>query len=289
MADIENSSHRATVCISADFDAMSIWMSWGARGARVLSRGEFGATIGAPRLLQVLERYSIPSTWFVPGHTAESWPEVTAEIAARGHEIGAHGYLHEAFDRLSRDEVTRIVRKSNDALERVTGQRPRGLRVPAGDFDGELLELMVDEGFSYDSSLLGGDFFPYWCRGRDELDDDGPVKLGPRLNLVELPIGFITNDFNHFEFNYGNPTLVGHDPPRRVEEIWREQFDYMHEHCPGGTLILTLHPQTIGQGLRIAMLERFILHCMSRPGTRFATHESVATEFRQAEVAAARS
>src|SRR5258708_40129368 len=149
MADVENNSHRATVCISADFDAMSIWMSWGARGARVLSRGEFGATIGAPRLLEVLERYSIPSTWFVPGHTAESWPEVTAEIAARGHEIGAHGYLHEAFDQLSTEALKQVGRKSNDVLERISGQRPRGLPVPARASEGQLAELTVEAGVPY--------------------------------------------------------------------------------------------------------------------------------------------
>jgi peptidoglycan/xylan/chitin deacetylase (PgdA/CDA1 family) len=281
MSPPELNGHRATVCISADFDAMSIWMTWGARGARALSRGEFGPTIAAPRMLELFERYSVPTTWFIPGHTAESWPEITRSIADRGHEIGNHGYLHEAFDQLSLDQVAGVVRKASDALERLTGQRPRGMRVPAGDFDGSLLEFLVGEGFSYDSSLLGGDFAPYWCRGEDELPEDGPVRFGPTLDLVELPIGFITNDFNHFEFNYANPALVGHDAPSVVEEIWCSQFDYMYDHCPGGSLILTLHPQTIGHGLRIAMLERFLQHCMSRPGTRFATHETVVGEFRR--------
>ena len=273
-------AHRATVCISADFDAMSIWMTWGARGARSLSRGEFGATIAAPRLLDLFDRYAVPTTWFIPGHTAESWPAVTAEVARRGHEVGNHGYLHEAFDRHSPEEVRAIVRRASDVLERITGSRPRGMRVPAGDFDGSLLAFLVEEGFLYDSSLLGGDFHPYWCRGVDGLPDDGPVAFGAPIDLVELPIGFITNDFNHFEFNYGNPALVGHDAPSVVEEIWCTQFDYMYEHCDDGTLILTLHPQTIGHGLRIAMLERFIQHCQRRPGTRFVTHETVAEEFR---------
>lgn len=259
---------------------MSLWINWGARGARALSRGEFGATVGAPRLLKLLDREQVPSTWFVPGHTAESWPDITAEIARSGHELGNHGYLHESFDDLSTRALREVVQRGSDSLERVTGQRPRGLRVPAGDFTGELLELMVDEGFSYDSSLLGGDFYPYWCRGPDRITDHGPVQFGDPIDLVELPIGFITNDFNHFEFNYANPALVGHDPPSRVEESWRGQFDYMYDNCPGGMLIVTLHPQTIGQGLRIQMLERFIAYCNSHPGTRFATHATVVDEFR---------
>jgi peptidoglycan/xylan/chitin deacetylase (PgdA/CDA1 family) len=276
---------RVTVCVTPDFDAVSLWMSWGARGARVLSRGEFGATTGAPRLLDLFDRLSIETTWFVPGHTADTWPAVTAEIAAHGHEIGNHGYLHELFDQLALDDARAVIRRANDTLERVTGTRPTGMRVPAGDFEGALLEVLVEEGFVYDSSLIGG-VEPYWCRSADELHDDGPNVLGDRIDLVEFPIGFITNDFNHFEFNYANPLLVGHDTPSDVEEIWRSEFDYMHEHVPNGVMTLTLHPQCIGHGSRIAMLERFLRYCASQPGVRFTKLETAAREFRRHEAVA---
>jgi hypothetical protein len=88
------------------------------------------------------------------------------------------------------------------------------------------------------------------------------------------------NDFHHFEFNYGEPLLVGHDAPHDVEPIWQAQFDYMYRNCPGGTLTMIVHPQCIGQGLRLDMLERFIEFCNSRDGVRFATVEEVANEFR---------
>src|SRR5262249_20115819 len=148
----DDSEPRATVCLTVDFDAVSIWMSWGARGARILSRGEFGALVGAPRLLEIFERSEIPTTWFIPGHTADTYPDICARVSDEGHEVGNHGYLHEAFDVLSADEAREVIRKANATLERVTGQRPRGMRVPAGDFDGELFEILVEEGFSYDSS-----------------------------------------------------------------------------------------------------------------------------------------
>lgn len=278
------SAPRATVCLTPDFDAVSLWMSWGARGGRALSRGEFGAAVGAPRLLELLDRYSIESTWFVPGHTAETFPEPTAAIAAAGHELGNHGYAHEAFDRLGDDEVRAVLRKGSDALERITGQRPHGMRVPAGDFNLSLFDLLIEEGFTYDSSLLGPtDFEPTWCRGADVVREEGPNVLGSPIDLVEFPIGFITNDFNHFEFNYGNPMLVGYASPQHVEEIWTAEFDYMYDHVPAGVFVLTLHPQCIGHGGRIAMLERFIKHCLGRSGTRFAKLETVEAEFRVAQ------
>lgn len=272
---------RATVCVTVDFDAVCIWMSWGARGARTLSRGEFGAGTGAPRLLELFERLGVSTTWFIPGHTADTYPEVAASVSEHGHEIGNHGYLHEAFDRLSPDEVRAVLRKSNAALERVTGRRPTGMRVPAGDFDGTLFEILVDEGFTYDSSIFG-EFEPFWCRGKDELHDDGPNVPGRQLDLVQLPLSFVMNDFNYFEFNYANPALVGLCGPEHVYSIWTAQFDYMYERVANGVLNLTLHPQCIGWGLRIAMLERFIEHCLGREGTVFTTCADAAATFRSA-------
>jgi peptidoglycan-N-acetylglucosamine deacetylase len=271
----------ATVNVTVDFDAICIWMAWGARGARVLSRGEFGAEVGAPRLLELFERLEIPTTWFIPGHSADTYPEVAARVAAAGHEIGHHGYLHEALDQLSLDEVRSVIRRGHEAIERATGRRPTGMRVPAGDFDGSLFELLIEEGFSYDSSIIG-EFRPSWCRSGDQLFDDRPPERGRKLDLVELPLSFVMNDFCYFEFNYANPTLVGLSDPEHVFGIWRAQFDYMREHEPGGVLNLTLHPQSIGWGLRIAMLERFLTHCLASPGTEFTTCETVANRFREA-------
>jgi peptidoglycan/xylan/chitin deacetylase (PgdA/CDA1 family) len=277
-----SSNTRATVCLSVDFDALSLWLQWGVRGARALSRGEFGGRVGAPRLLELLAKHSIRTTWFVPGHTADTYPEVTAEVARQGHEIGNHGYLHESFDKLSPDEIRRVLELSNASLLRTTGQRPRGFRHPTGDSTGLLFEILEEFGFEYDSSLMGDDFFAYWCRGNDMFFDDAPPKFGDQLNLVEVPISYVMNDFHHFEFNYGEPLLVGHDGPHDVEPIWQAQFDYMYRNCPGGALTMIVHPQCIGQGLRLDMLERFIEFCNSRDGVRFATVEEVANEFRSA-------
>jgi peptidoglycan/xylan/chitin deacetylase (PgdA/CDA1 family) len=268
----------STVCLTVDFDAVSIWMNWAGDGARVLSRGEFGAKVGAPRLLEIFDRYEIKTTWFVPGHTADTYPEPTAAVVEQGHELGNHGYVHESFQTLGEEEARAVLRKGNEALERVVGRRPVGVRVPAGDFSGDLLELFVEEGFTYDSSLIG-EFEPWWARARDTIRRDGPNEPGRELDLVELPLSFVMNDFNYFEFNYADPALVGLSAPDHVLKIWSAQFDFMFDRVPGGVLNVTMHPQCIGWGLRARMLEQFIEHCLSR-GARFATCEGVAAEFR---------
>lgn len=277
-----DSTIRGTVNLCFDFDAMSLWLGWGTRGARALSRGEFGARVGAPRILELLERHEVPSTWFIPGHTAETFPEVVFDVAARSHEIGNHGYLHEAFDTLGYDDVRSIIRRANDALERVTGQRPRGLRAPAGDFDGHLMEMLVDEGFAYDSSRFDGEYELYWARGLDQLPDNGPAVFGRRLDLVEVPLNNVMQDFIYFESNYGTPLLTGSCAPSQVEEIWLGQLEYMLANVAGGVLTLTMHPQAIGWGGRIGILDRFIDRCKSA-GLRFATCATLADEFRLAQ------
>ena len=274
---------RATVNLCFDFDAVSLWMAWGSRGVRALSRDEFGARVGTPRILDVLERYGVASTWFIPGHTAETFPEITRRVAQCGHEIGNHGYLHEAFDDLSLEEIRAIVRKGSDALERVTGVRPRGFRAPAGDFSSELCQLLLDEGFAYDSSRFDGEYDLYWCRGADTLHDDGPNIMGAPIDLPEVPLSMVMQDFVYFEVNYGSPFLAGGAPPSHVEEVWRSQFDYMVERVPGGVLTVTMHPQSIGWGGRIVVLERFIEHVLATPGVRFSTCGASADEFRRAE------
>jgi peptidoglycan-N-acetylglucosamine deacetylase len=276
------SSARASVNLCFDFDADSLWMSWNARGVRALSRGEFGATIAVPRILDLLAERDVVSTWFIPGHDAESYPAQAKAVADRGHEVGNHGYVHEAFDKLPDDEVHRIIRKASDALYNVTGQRPRGMRVPNGDFTGDLLSFLCDEGFDYDSSRMDGEYQVYWARGRDEVRDDGPNIKGPQLNLVEVPLSWMMQDLIYFERNYDSPLLLGGFTPSMVEEIWVREFDYMYERVPGGVLTLTMHPQAIGWGGRIGILESFIDHIKSKGDVRFTTCAQTAAEFRAA-------
>ncbi|MHB8692534.1 MAG: polysaccharide deacetylase family protein [Solirubrobacteraceae bacterium] len=271
----------ASLCVTVDFDALSIWMNWGARGARALSRGEFGARVAAPRLLDLFDRLDARTTWFVPGHTAETFPEITREVSRCGHEIANHGYHHESFVEFTTEQGREILEVSNDALERITGERPRGFRHPTGDLPDTLLQTLLDLEFAYDSSLAADDFHPYWAPGPwTHPEGFGPSVRGLPLDLVEIPHSFVLNDFHHFEFSYGNPELSGRDSPGAVEEIWRAQWAYMRDAAPDGVFNLVLHPQSIGQGLRIAMLERFLRDCAAEPGVRMCALEDVAAEFR---------
>jgi peptidoglycan/xylan/chitin deacetylase (PgdA/CDA1 family) len=273
---------QPTVCLSFDWDGVAVWMAGGATDARSLSRGEFGPRVGIPRLLELLARLELTATFFTPGHTADTFPATAREIAARGHELAAHGYAHEDFEPLSPDEARDVIRRAADAIERAAGRRPRGMRFPPWAVAGDHFRLLLEEGYTYSSSVMD-DVKPHWARGEGLVRFDGPNESGPELPPVEVPSTFITSDFAYFEFNgYGRPTLpAGLRNPRDVEQIWLDEFGYNADRDPEAFTMLMLHPETIGWGGRIAMLER-VLAAMLERGARFVTAEALAEEFRAA-------
>src|SRR2546426_3735754 len=92
-----------------DVDAVAGWLGsyGGADSPLDISRGMFSGEVGTPRLVKLFDRFGIKTTWFVPGHSMETFPEQIAMVVAAGHEIGIHGYSHEnpiAMTRVQRSE-----------------------------------------------------------------------------------------------------------------------------------------------------------------------------------------
>jgi peptidoglycan/xylan/chitin deacetylase (PgdA/CDA1 family) len=251
---------HATVCLTFDFDALSVWI--GPRGAAspsATSRGEY-AVLGVNRVLKVLADRNIAATFYIPGHTVETYPLSVDAILAAGHEIGHHGYLHENPVSLeSRDEERRVLERGLKSLADIASVTPTGYRSPSWDNSPHTIELLVEYGFRYESSLMAQDFEPYWCRVGDQLHADRAAEFGSPVDLVEMPVSWVLDDFPHFEFlRYPNVVFPGLSAGSKVEEIWREEFTFMYRDVPGGIYTLTMHPEIIGRGHRILMLERLI-------------------------------
>jgi peptidoglycan/xylan/chitin deacetylase (PgdA/CDA1 family) len=273
---------RATVCLSFDFDAISLWIGpMGATSPSMISRGEFGP-VGVERILKLLGRKGITGTFYVTGHTADTYPESVRAIVAAGHEVGHHGYLHENPVALeSKEAERRVLELGLAALDRAAGVRPVGYRSPSWDNSPHTIELLLEHGFRYESSLMGKDFEPYWCRVGDVIRKDGPYEFGPNVDLVELPVSWLLDDFPHFEYyRAANRSNQGLSAPSKVEEIWRDEFDFMYREVPNGVYTLTMHPQVIGRGHRMLMLERLIDYFASHDGVRFTTLATAAEDWR---------
>ena len=265
-------SKDITVCLSYDFDAMSVWIAnFRTDSPNALSRGEFGQ-VGAQRLLDLLAEYDIKATWFVPGHTIEAFPAECQRLVEEGHEVGHHGYCHENPRRLEIEQEQAILERGIALIKDLTGRAPRGYRCPAGSFSPHTLRLLLDHGFVYDSSMLGNDFTPYYCRDGIKAAIDAPYDFGKSVDLVEMPFSWNLDDFPFFEYSFSRSGInQGLADPARVYDIWAGDFEYLYTKLGTGVFILTMHPQVIGRGHRLLMLERFIKDLQSHDGVRFST------------------
>ena len=268
-----SSDHLA--CLTFDFDSFSSRLFNGLTGPVQLSQAEFSA-VGAVRILDLLRDRGVTTTWFVPGHTVDTYPDLVRRIHADGHEIAHHGYLHEVPARLARDLEDAALERGNECIRRVTGRNANGYRSPGWDFSEHTVDLLVQHGFAYDSSLMGADFQPYPVRTGDVMQRDGPVAFGAPTTVLELPVHWSLDDMPHFEYQRRDtviqPGLMRTD---HVLANWVDDFRYMCSATDRGVLTYTMHPEVMGRGHRMLMLGRLIEE-LAGLGARFVHAEDAA-------------
>ena len=252
---------KIAVGLSFDVDNATATLSTGNLDYEILSRGEYGAVDGLPRILRVLDRQQVPASFFIPAASAVLHPKVITDIqnATQKHEIGVHGWIHERLPLLNNEkEEQRLLDQSIETLTKMTGKRPIGYRAPSWKFSGWTMGQVKAAGFLYDSSLMAS-------------DDAYELLLdGKPTGVVELPIERILDDSPYFGSNAdGSNPSVGD-----VYEVFQSEFDVAYEE--GGLYLLTMHPHMTGHRSRAAMLEKLIKYMKSKPGVWFATHEQIA-------------
>lgn len=266
------------VCLTFDFDALSGFIARGLTTPTPISRGEFGV-VAAQRLVEMLQRHEIPTTWFIPGHTIETYPDACRKVFEAGHEIAHHGWTHVPPANLTREEEEWNLVRGNEAIRMITGAAARGYRSPSWDLSPHTIELLIKHDFLYDSSLMGHDYLPYRARTGDVIELEKPAVFGPETDLVEMPISWSTDDHPHFEYmRMPNMLAPGLNRAGGVLENWYDDFDYMTRIMDWGALTYTCHPYVIGRGHRMLMLERLIEKLRAR-GAVFRTMESVARDW----------
>jgi peptidoglycan-N-acetylglucosamine deacetylase len=262
-----------TVCLSFDVDAMSVWFGYERTTPAMLQRGEYGIRVGMPRILRLLDEQAIKATFFIPGHTVESYPGTAERVLEAGHEVGHHSWAHQDPSTQAADDERADFERAM-ATFAALGHTPQGFRSPSGDTSPMTLELVEEHGLRYDSSLMADDLTPYRPRIGDEVDAQTALRPGREAAFWELPMSFELDDWPHFQFAFG-PYRQGLSSPSKVLEIWQAEVDWMVDREGGGVLTVAMHPQVIGRGHRMAMLERFIEHARAR-GCRFARMADVA-------------
>jgi peptidoglycan-N-acetylglucosamine deacetylase len=249
------------VALTFDVDAESAWLGEGPEYERrltTLSQAGYGPVRGLGRILDLLDAHGIRSTFYVPGHTADHYPDSVTEILERGHEVGHHGYLHRGTDGLDASGQRAELEQGLDALARL-GVRPHGYRSPSWELTPETLAFLGEMGFSYESSMMRDDR-PYW------------VDAGGRP-LLELPGHWSLDDWPFLGYTaYSGGQLAD---PRAVERIWLEEFASARGE-DGRLVTYTMHPEVMGRGYCLRMLERIIVAMRDQGRPWFTTHAEVA-------------
>ena len=248
---------KCAVAFTFDLDAETFWFSRrmdSMHSVNLMAEGSYGPKVAMPRILDMLDRQQIKSTFFIPGWVVENHTAICREAVRRGHEIGYHGYLHEKSWFV--DQERELIAKSKKIMKDLLGIEPKGHRAPEAELNKEAIALIAESGFAYSSNMMDRD-----CPYLHETSGDTP--------LVELPFNWLYDDTSHFFFTLQEPSRRPIMPASVVREIWTEEFDGIYEE--GGSLTFILHPQVCGRVSRVKMLEDLIEYIKSKPGVLLGT------------------
>ena len=247
---------RCVVALGFDVDGVSGAINRDPDSARLptlMSMREYGPSVAAPRILELLDHHGVKASFYIPGSVAETHEPLVEEIARRGHEVAHHGYMHEPPATLSRSEEAAVLDRGSAVIERITGERPLGYRSPSWELSEHSLALLAERGFVYDSSLMG---------------DDAPYMLDANgASLVEIPVHWELDDFPYFAFSPAQSLTGLMASPEHVYQVWSAAFEGAHHY--GRAFVLTMHPFVIGRPGRLRMLGRLIEYIRGFPGVEF--------------------
>ncbi|MHB1681416.1 MAG: polysaccharide deacetylase family protein [Bacilli bacterium] len=279
------------VAYGVDVDAVAGWLGSyaGEDSPDDISRGLFAGEVGSPRLLKLFEKYNIKTTWFMPGHSIETFPEQMKLVVDAGHEVGAHGYSHENPIAMTAVQEEDVLLRSIELIEKLSGRRPTGYVAPWWEFSTITNELLLKHGIKYDHSLMHNDFTPYYVRVGDRWtkidytaranDWMKPLVRGQETDLVEIPANWYLDDLPPMMFIKKSPNSHGFVNPRDVEQMWRDQFDWVYREHDFAVFGMTIHPDVSGRPQVLMMHERLIEYINSHDGVRWVTFDEIADDF----------
>lgn len=226
-----------------------------------ISMLKYGPEVAIPRILEAYRRFGLKQTFFVPAWCVEQYPHAVDAMVTDGHEVGFHGYIHEAPNALSRDEEHYWMARSVEIIEKHTGKRPRGNRSPLYNYSMHTTDLLIEEGFVYDSSLMGDDV-PYVLK-----TDNGEI--------VELPTSWALDDWPPYVHSIDLDYMFQIQSPDRAMETFMAEFEALRT-VGGGVWIGVWHPFVSGRLSRWLRIEKMIEYMVSTGDVWFAPLEEIA-------------
>jgi peptidoglycan/xylan/chitin deacetylase (PgdA/CDA1 family) len=234
-----------------------------------MSHQSYGPLVGVPRILQLLARHEIRATFFIPGYSAQRYPDVVRAVADAGHEIAHHSYFHENTIGMDAKTEAAMLDLGLRALHEVAGVRPEGYRAPMWELTYNTPRLLAERGFLWDSSLMDSDH-PYVLAVGSATDRTADTPA----TLVEIPVSWGLDDWEQYAYLPGltGPGVI--ESPAKALEMWTLELEAMHRL--GAAFVLCCHPFLSGRPSRAEALERLIERMKSRSGLWITTVGEVA-------------
>lgn len=312
---------RLRICLSVDFDAVSGYLGTGHRARNTLSdysAGIFSANVGVPRLLKLFSKHHISNkvSWFLPGHSIETFPEEAEAIARSGAEIGLHGYSHEGAYAMTLEQENDVLEKCIEIVTALRGgSKPVGYRAPLYSIRETTVRLLQEKDFVYDSSMNAHDSLPYtlpnpftaeppkvpdysqkastWMVPTRVFKEPAPGSEEAKKGLVEIPSSWYTEDMTPLGFYPWTSNSQGYIAVDVVEKMWWDRLEWLWENesfvdeGEFGTIFpMIWHPESAGRAHIIGMIDRFLGKLVRKmreaaPGEiTFETMEDVANAFK---------
>ena len=270
MSGIWPGNIKCVAMLTFDVDGMSSWIRRNPDYGNLpslMSMAEYGPSVATPRILDILDSHGIKASFYIPGYVADTHEPLVLDILSRGHEIGHHGYMHEAPASMTPNEEEEVLVKGIETIKKITGQRPYGYRSPNWELSPSSLPLLEKYEMIYDSSLMG---------------DDAPYILDQKVNnqpMIEIPIHWLLDDAPNFVYAPSANRLGPMRGPDEVYANWLREFEGLYRY--GRAFTLTMHPQYIGRPGRLMMLDRLIATIKSYPNVEFKRVIDVAQLWRE--------
>jgi peptidoglycan-N-acetylglucosamine deacetylase len=230
-----------TLCLT--FDNMGAARDIAEGRASKPDADEPGLKVGYPRLLGLLAELDLRGTFFIEGWNGLHHPERVQELAARGHEVGLHGWAHERFGALEAARAEQLLYDGTASLERI-GLRPRGFRAPGGVRGKHTVPVLQALGYRYDSST--------------DPDDRStqPALLAP--GLAHIPWSWDHVDSVQYLRHPVRPRT-----PAEMEEAWKNAIRAAAEE--GSNLTVVIHAFVSGvDEERLAAVRRTLAYARER-------------------------
>ncbi|KIY69952.1 glycoside hydrolase/deacetylase [Cylindrobasidium torrendii FP15055 ss-10] len=285
---------RALCSFGVDVDAVSGWLgSYGGEDSpNDITRGMFAGEVGVPRLLKLFKKYNIKTTWFIPGHSLETFPTEMAAVRDAGHEIGLHGYTHENPKEMTVSQQTEVLNHTFQLLTDFCGKPPVGSVAPWWEVSEDGVKLLLDKGIQYDHSSQAHDCLPFYCRDKDTWTNIDystksahewmkPLERGKQTSLLQIPANWYLDDLPPHMFIKASHASHGFVDADVTLKLWEKHFEYFYREYDWFIFPLTIHPDVSGRPHVLLILEELIEWTNGHEGVEWVTMKQINDEFRE--------